>query len=515
MTAWSVVFDDAPLGVLITEGGTRLVRYANAAFCQLVGLPPEALLGRKIAEAMPASIARFLSRLVDDAEASRKAPMQLADDPTGRQWIGVGWLLENSPAGEKRTIVQIVSGTMNAVSQTQYNSALEEIRAINSQLVVSNVRAQELLEQGESASRAKDNFLAMLGHELRNPLAPIRTSVEILRDAELSDPRMVAAREIIARQTRHMARLVDDLLDVSRLAHGKISLRKERLDVVEVVRATLEDYRTNLEDARLVVHPNLPQDPLWVVGDRIRLTQIVANILHNAIKFSEPGGEVHVLVTAEDQTAVIRVRDTGTGMEPRMVRDAFDLFWQAENTLSRSRGGLGVGLSLAKTLVELHAGEMHAASEGLGKGSEFVIRLPLTRLARPSTRHAPAEPQKRSARILVVEDNVDAADSMRVLLRLKGHCVEVAHNGNDALSVARDFHPDVVLCDIGLPGDMDGYAVARAIRADPHIPTPRMIALSGYAGEEDVALAHQAGFDQHLAKPIDPEYLLQFLSQGH
>lgn len=514
-TPWSRMFDDAPVAILITEGREHVVRYANLAFCRFVATACEQLIGRSISETIPTSISRSLAVLIDNTYVPEAPRAKTTEESTAQQlvaWTAAAWPLDDGENGDRRTIVHVTLSPPHAVPKAQYDAALEEIRAINSQLVLSNVRAQELLEEAERASRAKDDFLAMLGHELRNPLAPIRNSVEILRRAELRDPKMAEAREMIARQVSHMARLVDDLLDVSRLAHGKISLRKERLDVVEVVRGIIEDYRTNFEAARLSVNPVLSAEPLWIVGDRTRITQIIGNILHNAIKFSAPGGQVGVFVTAHDALATISVRDTGAGMDPQMVRDAFELFRQADNTLSRTSGGLGVGLSLAKALVTLHHGDIRAASKGLGKGSEFTVSLPLTHRAGISAQPcAAAHREMAGTRVLVVEDNVDAAESMRVLLQLNGHSVEIAHSGREALSAAREFHPDVVLCDIGLPGDMDGYAVARAIRDDPQVPTPRMIAITGYGQDRDVRLAHEAGFDQHLTKPVEPERLYAML----
>jgi CheY-like chemotaxis protein len=283
--------------------------------------------------------------------------------------------------------------------------------------------------------------------------------------------------------------------------------------MVEVVRRTIQDQRPALDAADLSLNLILPAQPVWIVGDRTRLAQIITNILHNAVKFTEPKGRIDVQVTAEPDSAIISIRDTGIGMAPDMARAAFELFRQADNTLSRSRGGLGVGLSLAKGLVALHQGDIRAASEGLGKGSELTVRLPLTHPPEPP-RDLPTSADGRipGSRVLLVEDNVDAAESMRVLLELGGHHVEVVHNGKEALPLAREFHPEVVLCDIGLPG-LDGYAVARAIREDPSVPTPHMIAITGYGRDEDVRLALEAGFDQHLTKPVDFARLDELLAQ--
>jgi CheY-like chemotaxis protein len=311
---------------------------------------------------------------------------------------------------------------------------------------------------------------------------------------------------MIDRQATHMARLIDDLLDVSRIAHGKVLLRKEVLDLVKVVRATAEDYRSGLEAAGLTLDLQLPDQPLWVRGDPTRLAQIVGNLLHNASKFTDPGGCVTVRVTRaeSDDTAVIAVRDTGIGMDQKTLAEVFETFRQAENSQARSRGGLGLGLALVRGLVELHDGSVHAASDGPGRGSEITIRLPMERAPEPPkpVSLAPALAE-RAYRILVIEDNRDAAESMKILLGLVGHRVETASTGAAGVDVARAFHPQVVLCDIGLPGGMDGYAVARALRQEPALASAHLIALTGYAQEEDQRCAREAGFDRHLVKPVD------------
>jgi PAS domain S-box-containing protein len=370
---------------------------------------------------------------------------------------------------------------------------------------------QDLLE----ASRRKDEFLAMLAHELRNPLAPIRTSVQVLKLLGPAGTNASQARDLIERQVAHLARLVDDLLDVSRITRGKVLLRKERLDLVALTRSVIEDLRALLTTTGLELAADLPAGPLWVDGDPIRLSQVIGNLLHNANKFTDPGGRVEVrLETEAAGPARLTVRDTGIGMEARMLARLFEPFSQADESLDRSRGGLGLGLTLVKGLVELHGGSVQAASPGPGRGSEFVIRLPIAdcglRIADfcnpQSTIRNP-----QSLRVLIVEDNRDAAESLRMLLELTGHEVAVAHTGQAGLETARGFRPDVVLCDIGLPGGMDGYAVVRALRADPELYGVTAIALSGYGQEEDQRKARQAGFDHHLTKPASPEEIERLL----
>ena len=367
----------------------------------------------------------------------------------------------------------------------------------------------------QEADRRKNEFLAMLAHELRNPLAPIRNAVHVLRVMGLPDANVRSARDMIDRQVTHMARLIDDLLDMSRLSRGKILLRKENLDLTAIVRNTVEDYRSILEMAGLCVQLRLPERPLYTLGDPTRLAQIVGNVLHNAGKFTDAGGEVVISLTAtkDEPLALISIRDSGIGVGPEMLATMFDTFIQADGGLDRSRGGLGLGLSLVKGLVELHGGAVQALSDGLGKGMEIIIRLPLT--AAPAAPPPPPRPASsgggNSRRILVIEDNLDVAESLQMMLQLSGHEVMVAHTGVDGLQVAQQLRPDVILCDIGLPGGMDGYAVARSLRETAEPSAATLIALSGYGQEEDQRRAKEAGFDRHLTKPVDPVVLTQLV----
>jgi CheY-like chemotaxis protein len=334
-------------------------------------------------------------------------------------------------------------------------------------------------------------------------MAPIRNAVEVLRRVGVADPVVVQTRDMIDRQVTHMARLVDDLLDVSRLSRGKILLRKEVLDLRELVGAAAEDYRNTLEGGSVSLDVRLPDGPLAVNGDPTRLAQALGNVLHNAAKFTNPGGRVTVELAAPGEgAAVVRVRDTGIGMESEMLARIFDAFSQAQNTLDRSQGGLGLGLTLVKGLIELHGGKVSAASDGLGRGTEITLRIPLAEqpLA-PAPRPAPAA--ARPHRILIIEDSTDAAESMRMLLTMTGHEVEVASTGRDGLKVAGAFRPAVVLCDLGLPGGMDGFAVARAMRQDPALSSVYLIAATGYGQAEDMLRSREAGFDAHLTKPLD------------
>ncbi|HEX7183060.1 MAG TPA: ATP-binding protein [Thermoanaerobaculia bacterium] len=373
---------------------------------------------------------------------------------------------------------------------------------------------RQAMEELREADRRKDEFLAMLAHELRNPLAPIRTAVEVLRMVGPADPPVQQARGMIERQVMHMARLVDDLLDVSRISRGKILLRKERLDLVPLVRAAAEDHRSLIEANRLTLAAELPDQPVWVAGDPTRLSQVLGNLLQNSNKFTNPGGRVTIRLTedGDEGIAVLAVEDTGIGMEPGMLARLFEPFSQADRSLDRSRGGLGLGLALVKGLTELHSGSVQASSAGRGRGTRITIQLPLS--PQPAVEAGTgflSQSPARSLWILVVEDNRDAAESLQMLLEIYGHQVVVAETGQAGLEAARQHRPDVAICDIGLPGGMDGYALARLLRRADETAGIYLIALSGYGQEEDRRQARQAGFDQHLTKPVDPLTLAKLL----
>jgi PAS domain S-box-containing protein len=378
---------------------------------------------------------------------------------------------------------------------------------------------EELRQRAEAlaaADRHKDEFLGMLAHELRNPLAPIRNCLELLRLRETDAPTMERVREVVERQVRHMARLVDDLLDVSRITCGKILLRYERLDLGRLIRDAARDHRHALEEAGPALLLELPEEPVWVVGDPTRVGQILDNLIQNAFKFTDPDGQVTVRMAADPAAyqATVTVRDTGIGIGPELLPYVFETFTQADRSLERSCGGLGLGLALVKQLVELHGGEARAESDGPGRGAAFTFWLPLDRQPAPSeAAAAPAVVAAGAQRVLVVEDNRDAAETLRELLELFGHTVEIAYSGPAGVEAAREFHPEVVLCDLGLPG-MDGYAVAAELRRDPTTAATRLIAVSGYGQAEDRYRSQEAGFDVHLTKPVDMAELERLLTAG-
>jgi signal transduction histidine kinase/CheY-like chemotaxis protein len=363
-------------------------------------------------------------------------------------------------------------------------------------------------EATKEASRRKDEFLAMLGHELRNPLAPIRNASYVLRQAH-SDPRSARATEVIDRQVGHLARIVDDLLQVSRIARGALPLQCETIDWRDTVRETSEDHRAGFEGRRLGLSVELPDDPVWVNGDRTRLAQVVGTLLENAQKFTDRGGRVAIRVVADARArlSILTITDTGIGMTPDVLARLFQPFEQGPQGSARTRGGIGMGLALVKGLVVLHGGEIHASSEGPGRGAQFRVRLPLVEA--PTRRPSPPRATTTGGlHVLVIEDNHDTADSLRELLEMSGLSVQVAYDGASGVAAARAQQPQVVLCDIGLPGAMDGYEVARVMRADPGLGAVRLVALTGYGEQEDRRRARQAGFDVHVTKPADPQALL-------
>jgi two-component system CheB/CheR fusion protein len=358
-----------------------------------------------------------------------------------------------------------------------------------------------LIETLREADRRKNEFLGMLSHELRNPLAPIRNSLYILGRTPPGGAQAARALAVIDRQVRHTTRLVDDLLDVTRISHGKVRLQRELVDLVDLARGAAEDHRDLFEKNGVLLALRLPEAPVVVDGDPTRIAQIIGNLLHNAVKFTARGGATTLGLERIDGFATVTVQDTGSGISPEVLAHLFEPFVQADSTLDRSTGGLGLGLALVKGLAELHGGTVLADSEGAGKGTTVTVRLPLERRGTSRASVAPSRPAPGGARrVLVIEDNIDAAETLKEALELNDHVVEIALNGSDGLDKVQSMQPDVVVCDIGLPG-IDGFQVATRIRAHPEHGGVALIALSGYAGAEDVERSRQAGFDLHLAKP--------------
>ena len=364
----------------------------------------------------------------------------------------------------------------------------------------------------------RDQFLAMLSHELRNPLVPLRNCLEILSVDGVSDEEAAHSHAVMRRQTEHLTKLVDQLLDISRVSSGKITLEKRTLEIGELVRAAAEDARPTLKAAGLKLVVRVPSEPLWVSGDPTRLAQAVGNLLQNAAKFTDEGGTVTVQAREDEatRTVTVSVRDTGIGMEPKLLARVFEPFTQAARESSRLPGGLGLGLALVRSLLEAHGGTVEAASDGIGRGSQFTLRLPRAAApARPAKGPAKAAASSRLARrVLLVEDNPDILESMRILLELSGHEIATAEDAAAALDVAREFRPEVVFCDIGLPGETDGYGLAAAMRQDSALRSVYLVALTGYGQDSDQRRAAAAGFDLHVTKPADPRTLERILAEA-
>jgi PAS domain S-box-containing protein len=396
--------------------------------------------------------------------------------------------------------------TRDLTERRQAERAMRERQEQVHELERARATAEVLAEQ----DRRKDEFLAMLSHELRNPLAPMLNAVHLLESQSTGDDRQALA--VIERQIGHLTRIVDDLLEVSRVTTGRVRLVRSLCDVRDIAGRAVESVRSQVGRRGVELRLGMPSEPLCVDGDPTRLEQVVVNLLTNAVKYTEADGRIDVVLAREDDEAVLRVRDTGMGIAPELLPHVFDLFTQSARTLDRAQGGLGVGLTIVRRLVEMHGGNVSAASSGVGRGSEFTVRLPLvTADACPADRaQRRSRAHSRPLRILVVDDNRDAADTSAMLLRNVGHDVRTEYSGGAVLAAAEQFRPDAILLDIGLP-EIDGYELARRLRADNRFARTRLLAVSGYGLEGDRARSSQSGFDAHLVKPVDLRDVLELL----
>jgi PAS domain S-box-containing protein len=473
--------------------------FVNAALERATGIPAAAFLGRTGRElGIPAAVCDAWEAAFREVFATgRPAALEFAyETPEGPRRYAARLVPEPGPSGE----VEHVLGVSHDVTERH--------------------RFEERLRD---ADRRKDEFLATLAHELRNPLAPIRTGLEILQRVPAGDPAAVEARAMMERQLAHMVHLVDDLLEVSRISRGKLKLRRRRVALREVLDAAVEACRPLIAASRHELVVEGPAAPAWLDGDPTRLAQVVGNLLNNAAKYTPDGGRITLSAAVAGREAVLRVADTGVGIPPGMLPKIFEMFTQVDSALDRAGGGLGIGLSLVRMLVAKHGGTIEAHSEGEGRGSTFTVRLPLAdppapraepeAPAPPAAAIAPPAPERRPLRVLVVDDNEDAAVSLARLLRLFGHATRVAGDGPQALEAAREFRPDVGLLDIGLPG-MDGYELARRFRAEPDLAATRLVALTGWGTDEDRRRAREAGFDGHLVKPVAPDDIRAVLDAG-
>jgi signal transduction histidine kinase/CheY-like chemotaxis protein len=473
---------DAPIGILfIASDGTP--QFANDEYLRIAGRSREEFEAERFGLERSA-----LPEWLNPTLGSRQETECVCPDGT-RVPILVG--ISGQQDGLAAFVIDLTS---EKAAQRARQESEERYRAI----------AEKLAE----ADKRKDEFLSVLSHELRNPLAPIRNALHILETATDDPARAARARDVIERQSAHLSRLVDDLLDITRINRGRVELHCAPLDLVRLVRDTVEDHRAGYEAAGVGLRLQLPPDPVTVDGDRTRLAQVVGNLLGNSAKFTPRGGTVTVRVEgAPAGVALLLVSDTGEGIHPDVLPRLFEPFSQADRSLARTRGGLGLGLAVVKGLVELHGGMVTVSSAGRDAGTEVAVRLPRTpALVSPPP---PRGAAPRVGHVLLVEDNVDAAETLREALELEGMRVTIAGDGTVGLAAARQIRPDLVICDIGLPGDVDGYAVARAIRADPALRHTPLVALTGYAGPDDRMCARQAGFDRHLAKPTAIDDILR------
>jgi PAS domain S-box-containing protein len=489
--AWLAALVDSSEDAIATKTLDGIVTSWNPAATRLFGYAPEEIIGQPITAIIPSELYaqedEILARLRRGERMEHFETVRVAKD--GRR---IDISLTVSPIrGEDGTIMGASKIARDITQRKRNVLALRE------------------------ANRQKDEFLATLAHELRNPLAPICAAAELLRNAKALAPELRAATAILERQARQMTHLVDDLLDMSRITSGRIRLHPEPVDLAEILRAVIDTNRQSVEMARHQVMLAAPSEPVHVNGDRIRLTQIFSNILHNAVKYTPPGGKIEIALRTERGRAIASIRDNGRGIPVEMLDHIFEPFAQLDRSYERPDGGLGIGLTLAKRLVELHQGRIEARSAGRGKGTEFLIHLPSTP-ATPAKRAS--APEKKvdlpvSRRVLIADDNHDAGISLSMLLQSMGHDTRVVHDGMEAVEEAETFHPDVVLLDLGMPR-LDGYETARRIASRPWADATQIVAVTGWGQEADRQRAREAGFHRHLVKPVDVGALREVMSNG-
>ncbi len=480
--------DHSPGMVWLSDGDGALT-FLSESWYRLTGQTPATALGSGWLEAVHADERAVTRDILREAAAKRipyRFDFRVLDRDGGQCWV---FLAATPRFAADQSFLGYVGSMIDITDRKNMEEELRE------------------------ADQRKDEFLAMLGHELRNPLSPIRSAAAVMSHMSIDDPKFTWAREVIERQVAHMTRLIDDLLDVARITRRTVQLRQERVDLARLVHDAIEVSRPLIEDRQHQLEIALPAEPIWLRADPARLEQVLANLLNNAAKYTEPGGRIRLAANLQAHEVEITVADSGVGIDAELLPRIFDLFTQDKQSIDRSAGGLGIGLTLVKALVELHGGVVDARSPGRGQGSEFRVRLPIADL--PDVAPPPPSPAHRAAqvpprRVLVVDDNRDSADGLATLLSLEGHHVTTAHDGPSALEKAHRFLPDIVLLDIGLPG-MDGYEVARRMRASPDLRTSRLVAVTGYGGEADRLRSEEAGFYDHLVKPVDALALQELL----
>ena len=465
--------------VVLAHSGDIL--YSNARFAAIVREPLGSVLGGHIGRFMTQADGADFTALLNSGNGTRRSRLISSDGTTIEVYLSLTTTVSSKGIGNLSLIV------------TDLRELLE---------------ARSDRDRAERDSHTKNEFLAMLAHELRNPLGAIRSAVGVLERVDPKNGPATRAHEVIARQVGHLSHLIDDLLDVERVASGKIRLDCRPLDMADAVRRAVASFTGN---ARLDRHIEISTEPIWVDGDAVRLEQVLANIVTNAVKYTPPGGQIRVSVRSDGNDALISVEDSGFGIAPELLPSIFDMFVQGERTLDRAQGGLGIGLTLVRRLVELHGGTVAASSRGVGQGSTFTIRLP--QVAGTSTTASLSTPLEGATpkRVLLIEDNRDAREMFRMMLELAGHSVYEAENGARGLELLETENPEVAIIDIGLPG-LDGYQVAKRIREQPNGRAMLLLALTGYGFPGDYERSAESGFDHHLVKPVDPDELTRLLS---
>jgi signal transduction histidine kinase len=528
----ALIIDRAPLPLVEVQGLEHFVIHVNSAFCTLLGRERAELLGRPFCEIVPGASACM--PLLDHVYKTGQAVTHAVPDPESGQtaWLYAMWPALDPDERPERVMIGLTKVSDSRQRLTEVNEALlisglraQESRQtaerlnvdLEAEIAVRKRAEKELREANEKLAetdRNKDQFLAMLAHELRNPLAPIKNAAQILRIANSPDPTTVRAQAIIERQVDHLAKLVDELLDLSRVQKGKIRIERVHFDLAVAASRAIEACESLIKAQHHAVTLKVePGESVCVDADPTRIDQVLVNLISNAAKYTRSGGAIDVAVERDGELAVVRIRDNGVGIARENLDRVFELFTQVEQSLERSQGGLGLGLKLVKELVELHQGSVEAHSAGLGTGSEFIVRLPaLPRKAPGVVPEAPTPLIATPRRILVVDDIPDNREMLGMLLTMYGHSVELAEDGERAVEKALETRPEVAFVDIGLP-KISGYEVAKEIRRQPQGAHIVLIALSGYGQPEDVRKSLEAGFDAHLTKPVSASTLRKVLSE--
>ena len=494
-------FEYAACGLVTTEvDGT--IRRANTTFCKWLGFVADELIEKKKIQELFTVGGRFFHH-------THWAPLLQLQGSVAEIQIDV-------VTQDRKTLPMLI----NVVRQRHGDKSFDQLaffvaterKNFERELITTRKKLDEINQQLSIADRRKDEFLATLAHELRNPLAPMRNVLEIMRLKETSDPFIQWSREMIERHVSQMTHLVDDLMESARISQGRIELRKQRLNLVDLIQNAIESSNELMQESRHTFILDKQEAPIYIDADSTRIIQIISNLLTNAAKYTPEDGTIRLKVYQVNDEAVLSVIDSGIGIPPEQLSNIFKMFSQLTPALERSQGGLGIGLALVHELVKLHGGTIVARSEGSGKGSEFIVRLPITDLpAEVVQAHEKTLPKiETSKRILVIDDNIDAAESLALLLEITGHTSQTAHDGLSGLKLAEESNPDIILLDIGLP-DINGYEVAKRIRQLPSGKDFFLIATTGWGHDKDKELAKTAGFDAHLTKPIDFQQLNSLL----